>query len=360
MYDPTKDEPMPEATLNHRAPRILISRMSAIGDTILTMPVACALRREYPEAKLFWVVERKAAPMIRNHPVVDEIVELERGWFTSIRGIKQTRDRLRSFEPEIAIDCQGLTKSALAGWLSGAKRRIGYAGRHGGELTQWLNNELVEPTATHIVDRSLELLKPLGIDAPSVDWQMPIPEEATEWANRWRQKISDKRLAILNPGATADSKMWEPDRFGQTAEIIRKRYGYRSVAIWGGSKERCMAEWIVRHSNGAAVLAPDTSLHQLAALISTSDLFVSGDTGPLHMAVALSVPTIGLYGSTKPGDSGPYRQMALQNAYESGSRRHRRKADNTAMRQIHVSDVCGAIDRLHQNIQMSPAASRAA
>ena len=111
-----------------------------------------------------------------------------------------------------------------------------------------------------------------------------------------------------------------------------------------------MAEWIVRHSNGAAVLAPDTSLHQLAALISTSELFISGDTGPLHMAVALGVPTIGLYGSTKPGDSGPYQQIALQNAYESGSRRHRRKADNTAMRQIHVSDVCSAIDRLHQSM----------
>ena len=351
---------MPEATLNNGKPRILLSRMSAIGDTILTMPVACALRSEFPEAHLVWVVERKAAPMIRNHPVVDEVVELERGWFTSLRGMRETRLKLQAFEPEIAIDCQGLTKSALAGWLSGAKRRIGYSGRHGGELTQWLNNELIEPTASHIVDRSLELLQPLGIHSPKVDWQMPIPAEATDWANGWRQKIASERIAILNPGCTAESRMWEPDRFGQTAEIIHKRYGYRSVAVWGGAKERAMAEWIVRHSKGTAVLAPDTSLHQLAAMISKSDLFVSGDTGPLHMAVALDVPTIGLYGATKPGDSGPYQQIALQNAYEAGSRRHRRKADNTAMRQIHVSDVCHAIDRLHKNFPVSPVTSRAA
>ena len=329
-------------------PRILISRMSAIGDAILTMPVACALRERFPHAHLVWVVEKKAAPMVRNHPAIDEVIELERRWFTTIRGILHARSILQPHQIQIAIDCQGLTKSALAGWLSGATRRIGFAGRHGGELTPILNNELITPKSTHIVDRSLELLKPIGIDDPMVRWEMPIPSEALEWAATWREKLSSERIAILNPGATADSKMWEPDRFGQTAQIIHNRYGYRFVAIWGGEKERAMAEWIVRHSKGTAVMAPDTNLHQLAAVISTSNLFVSGDTGPLHMAVALGVPTIGLYGSTRPGDSGPYQQIALQKAFESGSRRHRRKADNRAMRQIHVSDLCAAIDQIQQ------------
>lgn len=322
--------------------------MSAIGDCILTMPVACALRKQFPDAFLGWVVEKKAAPVVRNHPAVDEVIELERGWFTSLRGIRDTKAKLQNYQFEISIDCQGLTKSALAGRLSGARTRIGYSGRHGGELTPWLNNQLIEPSQTHIVDRSLELLKPLGIENPEVNWQMPIPNTELSWAKNWRTSLKAQAIAILNPGATADSKMWEPDRFGQTAQIIHKRFGYRSVAVWGGAKERAMAEWIVRHSNGSAVLAPDTNLHQLAAMISQSDLFISGDTGPLHMAVALKVPTIGLYGSTRPGDSGPYQQIALQNAYESGSRRHRRRADNSAMRQIHVSDVCAAIDKIHQ------------
>ncbi|MGB1925063.1 MAG: glycosyltransferase family 9 protein [Rubripirellula sp.] len=334
--------------MNQKPPRILISRMSAIGDCILTMPVACALRKQFPDAFLGWVVEKKAAPVVRNHPAVDEVIELERGWFTSLRGIRDTKAKLQNYQFEISIDCQGLTKSALAGRLSGARTRIGYSGRHGGELTPWLNNQLIEPSQTHIVDRSLELLKPLGIENPEVNWQMPIPNTELSWAKNWRTSLKAQAIAILNPGATADSKMWEPDRFGQTAQIIHKRFGYRSVAVWGGAKERAMAEWIVRHSNGSAVLAPDTNLHQLAAMISQSDLFISGDTGPLHMAVALKVPTIGLYGSTRPGDSGPYQQIALQNAYESGSRRHRRRADNSAMRQIHVSDVCAAIDKIHQ------------
>ncbi len=107
-----------------------------------------------------------------------------------------------------------------------------------------------------------------------------------------------------------------------------------------------MAEKIVELSEGAATLAPDTDLHHLAALIETADLFISADTGPLHIAVAVGTSTIGLYGATRPGDSGPYGQVAIQKAYESGTRRHRRAADNSAMRQIGVEHVCEAIDEL--------------
>ena len=334
------------------SPRILISRMSAIGDTILTMPVACALRQHFPNAFLAWVVEKKAAPMIRKHPAMDRVIELERGWFTSPRGIRSARHLLREHRFDVSIDCQGLTKSALAGWLSGAAQRIGYAGKHGGELSRVLNNTLVKPVFSHLTDRSLELLIPLGVTAPKVKWRMPIPETARNWSLRWRRTIDAPRLAVLNPGATAHSKMWEPDRFGLTARYLGDRYGYRSIVVWGNSGERAMAEQIVAHSHGTATIAPDTDLHHLAALIAVSDLFISGDTGPLHMAVAVGTPTIGLYGSTRPGDSGPYGQIALQKAYESGSRRHRRKADNTAMRQIHVRHVCEAIDQIERKRQL--------
>jgi ADP-heptose:LPS heptosyltransferase len=113
-----------------------------------------------------------------------------------------------------------------------------------------------------------------------------------------------------------------------------------------------MSEKIVELSDGAATLAPDTDLHHLAALVETADLFISGDTGPLHMAVAVGTSTIGLYGATRPGDSGPYGQVAIQIAYENGSRRHRRAADNAAMRQIGVEHVCQAIDDLEAKRQL--------
>ncbi len=338
------------------SPRILISRMSAIGDSILTLPVACAVREHFPDAYIGWVIEKKAAPMVRGHQTLDAVIELERGWFTSPKRVRETRSLLKPHQFEIAIDCQGLTKSALAGYLSGAKTRIGFAGKHGGEFSRLLNNIKVPPVFTHIVDRSLELLIPLDIHSPKIHFKLPLSVSARSWASRWRRTIAASRLAVMNPGATWASKMWEADRFGQTAKYAQNKYGYRSVIVWGNFEERLMAEDIVRHSDGAATLAPDTDLHHLAALIEQSDLFVSGDTGPLHIAVAVGTDTIGLYGATRPGDSGPYGQFSIQKAFESGSRTHRRSADNSAMRAISAADVCEAIDQIEAKRAMMAAA----
>ena len=328
------------------APRILISRMSAIGDAILTLPVACALRERFPTAHIAWVIEKKAAPMVRGHRSLDAVIELERGWFTSPSGVLAARAMLREHRFQVSLDCQGNTKSAMAGWLAGAKTRVGFAGRHGGELSRLLNNVRLKPVFHHLTDRSLELLTPLGIHTPKVQWQLPLPDLARTWAARWRRTIPHPRLAVLNPGGTWPSKLWEMDRFAATAKYLQHRYGYHSAVVWGTSQERESAQQIVDRSDGAAVLAPDTDLQHLACLIETADLFISGDTGPLHMAVAVGTATLGLYGATRPGDSGPYGQTALQQDYERGSRRHRRNADNRAMRAISVQHVCQAVDAL--------------
>ncbi len=328
-------------------PRILICRMGAIGDTILTLPVACALREHFPEAYIGWAVEKAAAPLIRHHPSLDTVIELDRGWNLTPRSIRQARRELQSHRFDVSIDCQGTPASALAGWLSGAEKRIGFAGVRGKRLGCMLTNSRIKPVFTHLTDQSLELLIPLEINSPKVRWKLPIPTTSRTWAARFRRTVQAESLAVLNPGAAWDSKQWEPDRFGATARYLNDRYGYRSVVVWGNLSERLAAEQIVACSRGAASLAPATDLNHLAALIETADLFISGDTGPLHMAVAVGTSTIGLYGATRPGDSGPYGQIALQNALEGGSLWHRRnKADNAAMRQIGVEHVCEAIDEL--------------
>jgi lipopolysaccharide heptosyltransferase I len=333
-----------EIVLTAESPRFLISRLSAIGDTILTLPVACALRERFPQAHITWVVEEKSAPVVRRHRAIDQCLVLERGWFTSPRRLRQARETLRAVDCQVAIDCQGMTKSGLACWLSGAEHRIGYAGRHARELSRWFSRTRVNPVFHHLTDRSLELLTPLGIHAPEVRWDLPIDPSARAWARRYRQTLPAERVAILNPGATWHSKRWLPERFGATARYLRDRFGYTIVAVWGNGLDRAMASDIVATSEGAALLAPETDLQHLAALIETADLFISNDTGPLHLAVAVGTATIGLYGATKPGDSGPYGQMAIQMAYESGSARQRRQASNRAMCAIGVEHVCQAID----------------
>ena len=330
-----------------RPPRILISRLSAIGDAVLTLPVAGALRERFPDAYLGWVVEPKAAPVVRDHRALDAVIELPRGWFTSPPGILAARGELRRHEFDTCVDCQGNTKSALAGYLCGARRRIGYGGRHAGELSGLLNNLRVPTVLPHLTDRSLELLGPLEIHDPPIRWDLPVPDPDRLWAVRLRKSLAADRIAVLNPGGTWASKLWETDRFADTARYLADRYAYQSLVVWGTLEERLMAEEIVVAADGAARLAPETTLLSLAAVIGQCDLFISGDTGPLHLAVAVGTPTIGLYGATRPGDSGPYGATALQNKYESGTRRHRRRATNRAMRAIGVRHVCQVVDQMH-------------
>ncbi|MCO8122071.1 glycosyltransferase family 9 protein [Stieleria sp. TO1_6] len=345
-----------EVLLETDSPRFLISRMSAIGDTILTLPVACALRDRFPKSHISWIVEEKSAPVVRRHSAVDDLIVLERSWFTSPSRLRNARQQLRDLRCDVSIDCQGMTKSSLACYLSGAQHRIGYAGKNARELSRWFSNIQVKPVFHHLTDRSLELLTPLGIHSPAVRWDLPVSGPAQSWARRYRSTVSAPRVAILNPGATWHSKRWLPERFGATARYLYDRYGYTSIAVWGTSLDRSMAMDIVSSSNGTAILAPETDLQHLAALIGTADLFISNDTGPLHMAVAVGTRTIGLYGATKPGDSGPYGQTAIQMAYESGSSRQRRNASNAAMCAIGVEHVCAAIDQFEQQRQLPVAA----
>jgi len=330
-------------------PRILIARMSAIGDTILTLPIACALRAHFPNAFLAWVVEEKSAAMVVGHACLDEVLVLPRGWFTSPRGLWAARKSLRALRVDTTLDCQGLTKSALACWLAGATQRIGLRGEHGRELSPWLNNQLVDSRRPHVVDRSLGLLRPLGIEQPTVQWQLPIDDAAR---TRMREAVSRLGLtgpyAVINPGVTSGSRLWEMDRFGSVAQHLGAKHGLPTLVVWGGARERAAAEQIVAASGGHAVLAPPSSLIELGALIQGGRLFLSADTGPLHMAVAVGTPSIGLFGTTRPEDSGPYGSphVALQVEYQGGSHKERRRADNRAMRLITVDMVCRQCDAL--------------
>jgi len=335
--------PLPES------PRILIARMSAIGDTILTMPVLCALRRHFPTAWIAWVVEERAAPLLVGHECLDQLIVLPRRWFTSLQKIRSLRCQLASLQLDLTIDCQGIFKTSFACLMSGAPRRIGTAAPHGKELSRYLNNDCVSLTETHLVDRTLELLGPLGVWQPPVEFRLPIDLQAEEEMARWRHesKLSSD-FVVINPGASWDSKLWPATRFAQVARYLGERHGLPSLVVWSGERELDWARTIVTGSDGQAVLAPKTELVELAALLRSARLFVGSDTGPLHLAVAVGTTSIGLYGTTRPADCGPYgpRHVALQERYHGGTTRQRRRASNQAMKLITVDRVCQTCDRL--------------
>lgn len=334
------------------APRILIVRLSAIGDVVHGIPVLCALRSRMPGAHLGWVVEGRAAHLLDGHPALDALVRVPRGWLRSPREVWRLRQRLRALRFDTAIDLQCLTKSAVAAWLSGARRRIGKAGEDGRELSRWFHNELVAAGGDHVIDHYLELCRPLGIESPEVRFDLPERAEDRQSIESFLQTCGMKRrrFAILNPGAGWPSKIWPAERYGELARHLARNHGVESIAVWGGATELPLAEAIVRSSDGHARLAPPTTMTELAALCRRATLFVGSDTGPMHLAVAVGTPTISMHGPSRAEWCGAYgpTNIRLQVRYEEGSALERRKADDSAMRAIEMPMVAEACDRLLQ------------
>ena len=331
-----------------KSPRILITRLSHIGDCLLTIPMLNAIRDHHPDAFVAWAVESPTHNLLKNHPGIDQIVSIPKGWLGKPRSWRAIRTELKSLDFDIAIDPQGLTKSALLGLLSGAPNRVGAKGQWGRELSPWLNNRLVKPASTHVVERSMELLEEIGIEEPRIRFELPSDSIADKFIDRWLIDKSVNRFAVINPGGSWASKRWENERFGSVASHLLNNHGLKTVVTWAGIEELAMAEEIVGLNPNGSVLAGRTNLPELQSLLSRASFFVGCDTGPMHLATAVGTPCVGLYGTTRPEDSGAFgpQNIAIQKWYQSGSCKKRRNASNDAMRDILASDVNAACDQM--------------
>jgi heptosyltransferase I len=344
----------------HDEPRILIVRLSAIGDVLHGLPVLNALRDAMPRAFLGWVVEGRTSDLLRSHRALDELISVRRGWLTRPREILDLRRRLRAMRFDIAIDLQGLSKSAIAAWLSGSPRRIGFDGQDGREISRWLNNELLLPTRTHVIDRNLELLGRLGIANPDVRFDLDGARASERVVQTMLDEFQlDEGFAAINPGAGWTSKLWPSERYAAVARHLGQARGLKSLVVWAGEQERAWAEQIARASSGFAVMAPPTNLIELAAIVRRATLFVGSDTGPMHLAAAVGTPCVALFGPSSGRRNGPYgpQHLVLQNVCLTGTSRERRGADSSAMNAIFVVEVCRACDRI---LERQPSAKRSA
>jgi heptosyltransferase I len=338
-------------------PRILIVRLSAIGDTVLSVPVLCALRDHFPTAMIGWVVERTSAQLLRGHGDLDQLIELPRGWMKSPATVLETSRRLRQFRFDVALDLQGLSKSAILARLSGARRRLGFAQSQfeGRELSTWINNEFVAPVADHVVNRGLELLRPLGILDPAANFRLPDYETSRAAMVKF---ILERGLgggfAVVNTGAGWPSKLWPAERYGEVARHLGRKRNLPTVVAWAGEAERQVALEIIIRSGGHAQLAPPTSLTELAELARRARIFIGSDTGPLHIAAAVGTPCVGLYGPMPARRCGPFgsQHIAIQNTNVNGKLKNRRTATNETMLAIGVDEVCRACDTILSHRKM--------
>lgn len=299
-------------------PRIALIKLSSLGDVIHALPVAATLRAARPTARLSWLVERREAAVLQDHPALDEVIVADtRGWRRARRpaaaraalaDAAALRRRLVQSRFDVALDLQGLFKSGLLAAATRAPLRVGFvAGWRREALSALLANRRVTPPvgARHVVEQYLALLEPLGIVGRRLEFTLPTVPAAEAAMDEWLAGAGLKphrRLVVLNPGAGRPDKRWPVERFASLARRVHEADAH-AIVTWGPGEEAA-ARAVVTAS--PAVAAPPTDLFTLAALLRRASVMVAADTGPLHMAAALGTPCVGLYGPTSAARNGPY------------------------------------------------------
>jgi len=297
-------------TVDRPYANILIVKLSAIGDVVHALPVAYALKRCFPAARLTWVAERPACELLADNPCIDEVVVFDRaalkktaGWRCVPGFIRQLRAR----RFDLALDLQGLFKSAAIAGLSGARRRYVYCNAR--ELSGIVSRRVRGPHHKgHVVEQYLDVVRALGCAADEVVFPVRITaaeSAAAEAVARGAGLDLAKRYVVLAPGANWPNKRWPPLRFAALADRLRQE-GVTPV-LCGGTGDVPLAARIAAAAARPPVdLTGRTSLKELAHIVQKARALVGGDTGPLHLAAALGTPAVALYGPTDPGRNGPY------------------------------------------------------
>lgn len=290
---------------------ILIVKLSAIGDVVHALPVAHALKTCYPQARITWVVEKAAYDILVNNPTIDEILIFDKPKYKSLAGFAKHApafvQELRSRKFDLALDLQGLFKSAAIAWLSGAPVRCVYQNaREGSDL---LARKVVGPNAKgHVVEQYLDVVRQIGCHVSRVSFPIEIAEEEKDTATAIACQAGldlNTPYVILSPGANWPNKCWPPAHFAKLAADLRS-CGITPL-LTGGPSDLPKAAEIRRLAKASLVdITGKTTLKQLAYLIKRAQVFVGGDTGPMHLAAALGTPVVALHGPTDTIRNGPY------------------------------------------------------
>jgi lipopolysaccharide heptosyltransferase I len=321
---------------------LLIVRLGALGDIVHTVPAAAALRRTFPDARIDWVVDARHAAFASLVTSVDRIIRLEKpsvaAWVNVVRQLRWSRY-------DVALDFQGLMKSAVLARASGARRVIGFSIWHLREKTArpFYTGVEAQDLPAHMIQKNLSLLTTVGINSTHIEFPLAhVPSAALEHV---KQDASGRPFAIINAGAAWPNKRWPAARFGEVAAFLREVRGIQPYVVWG-SDEKPLAAEVVRASGGAAHLAPPTTTEDLVALSREAVLLVSGDTGPLHIAAAVGTPVVAIFGPTDPARNGPWSvDDTVVSRYSSCGCHYERRCRQTSwcLTGVEVAEVTAAV-----------------
>jgi lipopolysaccharide heptosyltransferase I len=296
---------------------ILLIKPSSLGDIVLALPALSALRRNFPNARITWMIRPEFAPLIEGHPHLDEIILFDRkrlgkAWRhpNAFAALMSLIAQLRRERFDAVLDLQGLFRTASLAWLSGCGQRFGPIWRREFAHFFYTTAVPVEPQWVHVVDYYMKIVETMGARDLAVEFLLPAKPDAAKSAAELlaRNNISPGRYAVLIPGSAQASKCWPAERFGALSNRLARDHGLSIVAT-GSAAEAPMIDQISHHASSPIVnLAGQTSLPQLVEVLRSARIVISNDTGPGHIAAALGRPLVMMFSWSNPLRVGPYNR----------------------------------------------------
>ena len=298
-----------------RPARVCLIKPSSLGDVVHALPVLSALRRLWPDATIAWVINRSLVGLIEGHPDLDLVLPFDRARVNpSPRGMARMATfliDLRRQRFDLTIDLQGLFRSGLMAWATGASVKVGLAEAREGATRFYTHRVDTGGVKVHAVDRLLRIAEVFGADITSPRFDVPISVEDRRWARETLRPLVGPRL-VLNVGARWLTKRWPPAHFAAVARRAAAEQGASLIAV-GAPEDRPLVDELL--ANLAPLPCLDlggaTTIPRLAAIAAEADLFLSNDTGPLHLAAATGTRVVGIYTCTHPERTGPYGPNAV-------------------------------------------------
>ncbi len=331
---------------------ILVIMLRYIGDVLLTTPVLRALRDRLPNARITMAVNSGTEDILRWNPDVNDVLVVTRGNLLSdVRFLRDVRGR--RFDG--VIDLTDGDRSALLARATGAPIRVGFNDEHRWRGLMYTSVVRSDVKGRHHIERKLEALRTLGIEAKWGPLVLHVSDRDEDEADRILREagvqpsetMRRERLVMLHPGARYWFKAWPPDRFAELADRLAERRGC-TVLVGGGDEDHELAKQIQTMAQSKpTLLAGRTTLLQLAAILKRCRLFVGNDNGPMHMAAALGVPVVGLFGPSDPAEWGPwgkghhiiYKGLDCRPCFHPGCSR----GEESCMRLITLDEVWEAV-----------------
>lgn len=349
---------------NHYS-KILIIKPSAIGDITTALPSLRSLRLAYPDARISWLVRKEFAPILENHPFIDELIifdrkQLSRWWCDreAFGAFRRFAGSLKRGNFDLVLDFQGLFRSGFFSWLTGCPCRVGMSKSREGAGVFYTKKVHPPSNSRHVIDYYQKMVGEVGCSDISVDFVLPPQPVAMQQCKKLLKDngIDADNFRIFVASASEPQKCWQSEKFAALADMITANYGGQIVLV-GTKADKPAAKEIAEKSNAnIADLTGKTTLPQLIAIMHLAKLIISNDTGPGHIAIAAKRPAVIIFGYTNPIRLYPYNRLDAMavNDFEGRGKKLRSRKPIHSIKQITVEQVFEKV-RLQNKVYSSDA-----